>query len=264
MISIENISKSFGGNSLFENTGFRLNKKERIGLVGRNGHGKTTLLRIIAGEEGYDEGSVILPQNYKIGYVKQYIDFTEETILKEGIKGLRDKEKNFHWKVEKALAGLGFAEEDMNKNPYEFSGGFQVRLNLAKVIVSEPDLLLLDEPTNYLDIASIRWIEKFLNNWPREAILITHDRSFTDKVATHIIGIHRKKMRKVKGSTEKYYSQIAKEEEIYEKTRENDEKKEKETELFISVSEQKQDLPTWCSQESKRLQKKRKKRNWNL
>jgi len=259
MISVENISKSFGGNRLFENTGFRLNRRERIGLVGRNGHGKTTLFKMIAGKEGYDSGSIIVPQNYKIGYVKQHIDFKEHTILAEGIRGLNEDEKDCHWKVEKILAGLGFTQEDMYRNPHEFSGGFQVRLNLAKVLVSEPDLLLLDEPTNYLDITSIRWIEKFLNNWHREVLLITHDRSFMDKVVTDTVGIHRKKMRKIKGNTEKYYSQIAKEEKIYEKTRLNDEKKRKEVELFISRFRAKARLANMVQSRIKTLGKKEKK-----
>jgi len=122
----------------------------------------------------------------------------------------------------------------MQRHPDEFSGGFQVRLNLAKVLVSEPDLLLLDEPTNYLDITSIRWVERFLVNWPHELMLITHDRSFMDKVVTHTVSIHRGKARKIAGDTGKLYEQIAQEEEIYEKTRINDERKRKEIEQFIT------------------------------
>jgi ATP-binding cassette subfamily F protein 3 len=122
----------------------------------------------------------------------------------------------------------------MERSPADFSGGYQVRLNLAKVLVSEPDLLLLDEPTNYLDIAAIRWVERFLSAWPRELLLITHDRSFMDRVVTHVLGIHRQKIRKVAGDTGKYYDQIAQEEEIHEKTRLNDERKRKQIEQFIS------------------------------
>lgn len=114
----------------------------------------------------------------------------------------------------------------------EFSGGFQVRLNLTKVLVSEPDLLILDEPTNYLDITSIRWISQFLISWPREVLLVTHDRSFMDNVVTHIAGIHRQKIKKIKGDTSKYYLQIAQDEEVYEKTRLNEEKKKKENPTF--------------------------------
>lgn len=234
MVSIENLSKGFGAQELLANINLKINSRERLGLVGRNGHGKTTLMKIIIGDEHQDEGSVVMPNNYRLGYVKQHLNFTEDTVLKEGILGLREHEKDQHWKVEKLLDGLGFSREDFSRSPDDFSGGYQVRLNLVKVLVSEPDLLLLDEPTNYLDITSIRWMIKFLNQWPHELLLITHDRSFMDAVITHTAGIHRLKVKKIKGDTEKYYSQIAQEEEIYEKTRINDEKKRKEMELFIS------------------------------
>ena len=234
MISAENLSKSYGGHVLFDGLSFKINSHERIGLVGRNGHGKTTLLRIIVGEETYDSGSLVIPKNYRIGHVRQQLTFSKETVLEEGMLGLPAAERDHHWKVEKILAGLGFSQKDMQRHPGEFSGGFQVRLNLAKVLVSDPDLLLLDEPTNYLDITSIRWIERFLINWPRELMVITHDRSFMDRIVTHTMGIHRKTMRKIPGNTEKYYAQIAQDEEIYEKTRRNEERRTKEIELFIS------------------------------
>jgi len=234
MINVENLTKSFGQQVLFEKAGLRLNARERVGLVGRNGHGKTSLFRLIVGEETPDEGSITHPKNYRIGYVRQTIAFTRDTALEEGMTGLPATERDHHWKVEKVLAGLGFSEADLQRPPSAFSGGYQVRLNLAKVLVSEPDLLLLDEPTNYLDITSIRWITRFLCAWPRELMLITHDRGFMDRVVTHIIGIHRKKIRKIAGTTEKYYAQIAQDEEVYEKTRLNDERRRKEIELFIS------------------------------
>ena len=147
---------------------------------------------------------------------------------------LPDQEKDHYWKVEKILAGLGFSREDFDRHPAELSGGLQVRLNLVKALVSEPDLLLLDEPTNFLDITSIRWIEQFLNSWPHELMLITHDRSFMDKVVTHTMGIHRRKLRKIVGNTAKYYDQIAQDEEVYEKTRINTERRRKEISQFIT------------------------------
>ncbi len=234
MISIENLDKGFGEQVLFDGISFKVNPKERVGLVGRNGHGKTTLFRIIIGEDFSENGKVISPKNYRLGYVQQTIEFTEETVLKEGMRALPEAESSHHWKVEKILTGLGFSQSDMQRHPSVFSGGFQVRLNLAKILVSEPDMLLLDEPTNYLDIASIRWIEQFLLSWPHELMVITHDRGFMDKIVTHIVGIHRKKARKIEGNTEKYYAQMAQEEEIFEKTRLNEERKGKEIELFIS------------------------------
>lgn len=259
MISVENITKSYGSHVLFEGAGFKINPKERVGLVGRNGHGKTTLFRLMKKEELPDSGAIIAPRLYRIGCVEQKIEFTEDTVLKEGMKDLPENEKDHFWKVEKILAGLGFSSKDLNMNPLDLSGGFQVRLNLAKVIASEPDLLLLDEPTNYLDITSIRWIERFLVAWPRELMLITHDRGFMDKIVTHTLGIHRKKIRKITGDTEKYYTQTAQDEEIYEKTRVNDEKRRKEIDLFISRFRAKARLANMVQSRVKTLSKMEKK-----
>ncbi len=234
MINIESISKGFGGQELFSSTGLQINPGEKIGLVGRNGHGKTTLLRMITGREEPETGAIRIPGDYRLGYLTQHIDFSQPTVLAECMQGLNENERDHAWKAEKILAGLGFSPEDMQQSPGAFSGGFQVRLTLAKVLVSEPDLLILDEPTNYLDITSIRWIAGFLRSWPREILLVTHDRSFMDSVVTHIAGIHRRVIRKIAGTTDKYYEQIVQDEEVYEKTRLNDEKRRKEMELFIT------------------------------
>jgi ATP-binding cassette subfamily F protein 3 len=258
MISIENITKSFGDRVLFEGVSFKINPRERIGLVGRNGHGKTTLFGLMAGEESMDNGAIVIPRNYRIGYVRQQIEFTEKTVLREGMRGLPESERDHSWKVEKILTGLGFSQADMEKDPLEFSGGYQVRLNLAKVLVSEPDLLLLDEPTNYLDITSIRWVERFLLNWPHEVMLITHNRSFMDKIITHTVGLHRKKVRKIAGNTGKYYAQLAQDEEIYEKTRANDERRRKEVEQFISRFRAKARLANMVQSRIKTLKKTEK------
>ncbi len=233
MISVENLTKSYGVRTLFEEISFKVNARERVGLVARNGHGKTTLFQMIIGEVSADDGQINTPKNYRIGYVAQKLDFTEDSLLAESMTALPANEADHHWKAERILTGLGFTQEDLSRPPAEFSGGFQVRLNLAKALIAKPDLLLLDEPTNYLDIETIRWIERFLLNWPHELLLITHDRSFMDHLATHILGIHRKKVKKIEGGTDKYYSQIAQEEEIHEKTRRNSEKRQKEIEQFI-------------------------------
>ena len=234
MIIFENISKNYSGQGLFNRVSFKINRKERVGLIGNNGHGKTTLFRLIIKEEIPDAGKITIPRNYRIGHVKQEVIITEKTVLLEAALGLREKDPKYFWKAEKILFGLGFSSQDMQTDPANLSGGFQVRLNLAKVLVSEPDMLLLDEPNNYLDITSIRWLSRFLSAWPGELILITHDRSFMDKVVTHTMGIHRKKTSKLSGNTEKFYLQTAKEEEIFEKTRINEARKKKEIELFIS------------------------------
>jgi len=234
MVEIFDLTKRYGEQLLFEQASFNVLPGERIGLVGRNGHGKSTLLRIITGEEDPDFGRKMLPNNYRIGYLKQMISFSRPDVLAEASVGLREEEKNEIWKVKKILMGLGFSEEDLVKPPSIFSGGYQMRIELAKVLVSEPDMLLLDEPTNFLDIVSIRWLERFLKAWRGEFIIISHDRHFMDSVVTHILGIHRSKMRKMRGKTGDYYSCISREEEIHEKRRVNEEKKRKQVEEYIS------------------------------
>ncbi|MGB8427259.1 MAG: ATP-binding cassette domain-containing protein, partial [Desulfobacterales bacterium] len=258
MISIENLSKRFGEHVLFEDVAFQLSSRERLGLVGRNGHGKTTLFNIIGGEEEPDEGLVNVPKGYRIVHVRQTIDFSRATILEEAAAGLPADGSDQIWRAEKILAGLGFSEKDLQRAPHVFSGGFQVRLNLAKALVAEPDLILLDEPTNYLDIASIRWVARFFLSWPRELMLITHDRSFMDSIVTHTMGIHRRKLRKMTGTTEKYYAQIAQDEEVHEKTRVNDERRRKDIELFISRFRAKARLANMVQSRIKTLQKMEK------
>lgn len=259
MIRVENLTKSFGDRLLFDEISFSLSSKQRVGLVGQNGHGKTTLFQMINGDEQPDSGSVVIPKNYRIVYVQQQLEFTTDTALAEGLRALPPQEQDHSWKVEKILIGLGFSEEDFHRHPSQFSGGLQVRLNLVKALVSEPDLLLLDEPTNFLDITSIRWIEQFLNTWPHELLLITHDRSFMDKVVTHTMGIHRRKMRKISGNTAKYYNQIAQDEEVYEKTRINDERRRKEVQQFISRFRAKARLANMVQSRIKTLKKMEKK-----
>ena len=199
MIKLSGISKSFGAQVLFEDLNFSVNRRERIGLVGRNGHGKTTLFRIILGELEADAGKIMTPRRYSIGYVDQHLEFSQPTVLEETCLGLPETHQSQTWKAEKILSGLGFTDSDMSLPPERFSGGYQVRLNLAKSLVSEPDLLLLDEPTNYLDVVSIRWLSRFLRTWRHELMLITHDRSFMDSVVTHTVGIHRRRAKKIDG-----------------------------------------------------------------
>jgi len=233
MLKIQNLSKSYGSQALFDEVSVNINRGERVGLVGRNGHGKTTLLRLLTGEESPDSGVISAPKGYRIGYLHQQLEFTRPSVLEEAALGLEEEEKDQTWRAEKILAGLGFSVEDMASPPETFSGGFQVRLNLARLLVSEPDLLLLDEPTNFLDVVAIRWLKKFLFSWKGELLVVTHDRSFIDAVTTHIMGIHRHKVRKIPGDTGKYYSQIAMEEDVHEKSRVNMEKKRRQTEDFI-------------------------------
>ena len=236
MLQVTNIEKSYGKQVLFDGVSFTVNPRERVGLVGRNGHGKSTLFRMVLGEEHQDSGTITMPSGYTVGHLSQHIHFTEDTVIKEACLALPPNEDHIDetYKAEAILHGLGFTNDDFERHPSSLSGGYQVRLNLAKVLVSEPNLLLLDEPTNYLDIVSVRWLTQFLRAWRNEMIIITHDREFMDSVTTHTMIIHRCKMRKVAGGTHKLYGQILMEEEIYEKTRQNDEKKRKEVEQFIN------------------------------
>lgn len=236
MIQVSQLSKAYGRQVIFDETGFTLNAGERIGLVGRNGHGKTTLFRMLLGQEQPDSGTISIPNGYSIGHLSQHIRFTEPTVLAEACLALpkHDNGVDETYRAEKILTGLGFDADDFLRSPHDLSGGFQIRLNLAKALLQEPNLLLLDEPTNYLDILSIRWLREFLRTWKNELMLITHDRAFLDSVSTHTMGIHRCKLRKMEGGTEKFWQQIMMDEEVYERTRINDEKKRQEIEQFVN------------------------------
>ena len=233
MIQVDDLEMSYDGHPLFKGAWFTIQPGERCGLVGRNGSGKSTLFRILSGKEKPDDGTVSTRKNYPIGFLDQHIHFTQPTLIEEGALGLREDDEGQLWKVESILFGLGFKEEDLYRDPNEFSGGYQLRFHLTKVLVNEPDCLLLDEPTNYLDIVSIRWFARFLRQWKGEFILITHDRDFMDTVTTHTMGIHRQKVKKIRGSSIDFYTQILQEEEVHEKTRLNLDKKRAHAQAFI-------------------------------
>lgn len=233
MIQVDNLGIEYGGRSLFTKASFSLQKGEKCGLVGRNGSGKSTFLRLITKQEKPYEGAISIQKNYRIGMLDQHIRFSKETLLEEAALGLPKGQEDCLYLAETVLFGLGFKEEDLNRSIEAFSGGYQLRLHLAKVLISEPDCLLLDEPTNYLDITSIRWFTRFLQNWKGELILISHDREFMDSVTTHTMGIHREKIKKIIGDTVAFYEKILLEEEIHEKTRINLEKKRSHAQNFI-------------------------------
>ena len=255
MIQVVGLAKGFGTQILFEDISFTIGKGERIGLVGRNGTGKTTLFKILLGEELPDAGNVIIPKNYKTGTLKQHLQFSHPTILEECMTALTGEAEFDQYKVEKMLLGLGFKMEDFSRPPSDFSGGYQIRLNLAKVLLADPDCLLLDEPTNYLDIVSMRWLSKFLRNFRGELVIITHDRGFMDEVTTHTMGIWRQKVFKIKGPSSKYFEQILLEEEMYEKTRVNSEKKRKDLEEFVARFKAKASKATQAQSRMKLLEK---------
>jgi len=255
MIQLQNISKSFASQELFHNINLKLNHGNKVGLVGRNGSGKSTLFKIIMQEEHPDDGEIIIPKNYRIGALKQHLSFSEPTLLQETSLALSEEMQYDTYRVEKILFGLGFSKEDLEKSPLSFSGGYQIRINLAKLLLTEPNLLLLDEPTNYLDIVSMRWLENFLRNFDGEIILITHDRNFMDSVCTHTMGLVRKSLKILEGSTQKFYTQLALDEELHVRTKASQDKKVKELEEFIAKNKARASTAALAQSKVKQLQK---------
>ena len=231
MISIDNLSVSYGGWTLFDQISFLINPKDRIGLVGKNGAGKTTILKLIAGEQIPTSGAVTrngectigyLPQQMKVADTTTLLDETEKAFdevlrIEAEIESLtqqisertdyesaeyesllhRLNEENDRYHIlggdtrdadiEKTLLGLGFRREDFQKPTSQFSGGWRMRIELAKLLLRRPSIFLLDEPTNHLDIESIQWLEEYLRNYNGAVLLISHDRAFLDNVTTRTI-----------------------------------------------------------------------------
>lgn len=255
MIQLTNLSKSFGGQTLFRNLNLKLSPNQKIGLIGRNGSGKSTLFKIILNQESYDEGSISIPKNYTIGTLSQHLSFSEKTVREECALVLSEDEQYNFYKVEKILFGLGFVEEDLEKDPLSFSGGYQIRINLAKLLATEPQMLLLDEPTNYLDLLSLRWLKKFIKEFKGEVIIITHDRDFMDSVTTHTMGLQRKELFIYEGGTRKFYDTLALSDETYEKTRQNQAKKRKELEEFVARNKARASTAALAQSKAKALDK---------
>ena len=255
MIELINISKSYPTGELYSELNLRLNSGDKVGLVGRNGTGKSTLFKLILGEEHQDHGEIKFPKAYKIGALKQYFDFSEKKLIDETALALSEDDKYDIYKAEKMLFGLGFTEEDLEKDPKSFSGGFQIRINLAKLLLTEPNMLLLDEPTNYLDILSIRWLKAFLKTFQGEVILITHDREFMDSVCTHTLGIIRKSAFIIPGGTRKFFEQIKANEEHHEKQKIAQDKKIKDLEEFIAKNKARAATSTLAQSKVKILEK---------
>jgi ATP-binding cassette subfamily F protein 3 len=233
MVSINNLSIQFGGEALFDHVSFIINDKDRIGLVGKNGAGKSTLLKIIKGIQRPDEGDVILPDGYSIGYLPQEMEtLSERTVLEETMNAFAevvrleasiksceeeigrrtDYESDgyhalirrhsealeryhlvggqaIHVNLEKVLGGLGFEREEFSRPMSTFSSGWQMRVEIAKILLQQHDVILLDEPTNHLDIESIQWLEEFLAGYKGAVVLVSHDRAFLDNVTKRSIEI---------------------------------------------------------------------------
>ncbi|NVN17544.1 ATP-binding cassette domain-containing protein [Muricauda sp. HICW] len=233
MLNVHNLSVAFGGEYLFEEISFRLNGGDRVGLIGKNGAGKSTMLKLLAKEMSLDEGAIATEKNVKIGFLKQDIDFEEgRTVLEESYQAFSEIKEmelkldeintalaertdyesdgyhqlmvdlndvthryeilggyNYQGDTEKVLLGLGFKREDFNKLTDTFSGGWRMRIELAKLLLQSNDVLLLDEPTNHLDIESIIWLEQFLRNFTGAVVIVSHDKMFLDNVTNRTIEI---------------------------------------------------------------------------
>lgn len=255
MIQVMNLSKQFGGQTLFENINFILSSNDKIGFVGRNGSGKSTLFKILLGEEEHDEGEILIPKNYTIGALKQHISFSQKSVREECAQVLSGHEQFDIYKIEKMLFGLGFSAEDLEKDPLSFSGGYQIRINLVKVLATNPNMLLLDEPTNYLDIVSMRWLKTFLKEFQGEVILITHDSDFMDGITTHTMGLSRKGLKIIQGNTTKFYAKLEEDDEKYTKTKANLDKKRAQMEDFIVRQKAKTSKAVMAQSKIKQLDK---------
>ena len=199
MLSIDHLSMEFASRPVLDDISFLINRKERIALVGKNGAGKTTLLRLIAGEYQPTAGRISRETDMTIGYLPQVMLFQDDRTLREevmrvmdeGISGLVDEgnEARFIAEMDRTVIGLGFERKDFDRPCSEFSGGWRMRIELAKILLRHPDLLLLDEPTNHLDIESIQWLEDFLKTSPSAVLMVSHDRAFIDNVCNRTIEI---------------------------------------------------------------------------
>ena len=277
MISIQNLSVEFSAKSLFDNINYVINKKDKIALVGKNGAGKSTMLKIIAGLQKPTSGNVAIPSDITIGYLPQqmilsdtstvieevrkafsHIDSLHEQIDKvnqqlqssqdydsedynELIERLTllterlsiEESDNCEAEMEKTLIGLGFDRKDFNRPTAEFSGGWRMRIELAKLLLTRPDVLLLDEPTNHLDIESIQWMENFLITKANAVVLVSHDRAFIDNVTNRTIEISLGKIYDYSVNYSKYV--VLRQERLEQQMRayQNQQKQIQDTEDFI-------------------------------
>ena len=198
MLTIDHVSMEFSSRPVLDDITFLINRKERIALVGKNGAGKTTLLRLIAGEYQPTSGRIATDADMTIGYLPQVMLFQDNKTLREEVMSVRDKgakdnlqteEARFIAEMDRTIIGLGFERKDFERPCSEFSGGWRMRIELAKILLSHPDLLLLDEPTNHLDIESIQWLEDFLKASPSAVLMVSHDRAFIDNTCPRTIEI---------------------------------------------------------------------------
>ena len=200
MISVEHLSIEFSSRPILDDITFLINPRDRVALVGKNGAGKTTLLRLLAGEETPTSGHISKMGDITIGYLPQVMMHVDGKTLREDVMSVirregdetmrqEGEEARFIAEMDRTIIGLGFERKDFDRPCSEFSGGWRMRIELAKILLQHPDLLLLDEPTNHLDIESIQWLEEFLKTNGSALVLVSHDRAFLDNVTTRTIEI---------------------------------------------------------------------------
>ena len=190
MLTVDHISMEFSSRPVLDDITFLINRKERIALVGKNGAGKTTLLRLIAGEYQPTAGRIAREADMTIGYLPQVMLFQDDRTLRDEVMTVpHEDEARFIAEMDRTIIGLGFERRDFDRPCSEFSGGWRMRIELAKILLRHPDLLLLDEPTNHLDIESIQWLEDFLKTSPSAVLMVSHDRAFIDNVCPRTIEI---------------------------------------------------------------------------
>jgi ATP-binding cassette subfamily F protein 3 len=216
MLTLSEISKSFGPRTLFENVSLQVNREDRLGLVGPNGAGKSTLFSLILQQESPDAGSIHLERNIVVGHLPQEsAPAGTETVLQLAISSqTQDAEADLDFyqrepKAKRILSGLSFREKDFDRPLRELSGGWVMRAHLARLLTQEPDLLMLDEPTNHLDLESLQWFQDYLQTYPGGILMISHDRNFLNHLVTHILEIRHGKIVRYRGNYDEYLTQRA-------------------------------------------------------
>ncbi|MDQ7773421.1 MAG: ABC-F family ATP-binding cassette domain-containing protein [Elusimicrobiales bacterium] len=208
MITLRNVSKSFGGQSLFEDASLQINDGERFALVGPNGAGKSTLFRMMLGQEEADEGELQFKRGTVVGYLPQEnAPVSERTVLEETLAELDDFDGRKEAEAKAVLMGLGFKVSDFTRKVNTLSGGWAMRVAMARLLVKKPDLLLLDEPTNHLDLDSLIWLQDYLAWYPGAVFIISHDRAFIDFLCTAIVSLQDKKLRVYHGDYANFLAQ---------------------------------------------------------
>jgi len=264
MITISGLNHSFKGRKIFDGLDWSIKKNKKYGLVGPNGTGKTTLLEAVSGLLETESGSVAVPKKIVIGYLSQDLKFdqTKRTIVEEALSALTGSSAIDEYEVdrvkfqaEKILMGLGFEKKQLEEKTSTLSGGWKMRIELAKLLLKEPNLLLLDEPTNHLDIQSIEWIEQYLNNFNGTVVLVSHDKYLLDRMIDTVAELENGRIKEYKGNYSHYIVEKEEQKQIQLSTFKNQQKKIQETERFIERFRAKNTKATQVQSRVKMLEK---------